>query len=110
MPSLKLRFLPRPVVFILKTDASSIEGATWPVKALGLLADILTKLADGEGRLAISSAVVDLESCESRLFRSLFHLRGEPEGVTGDGSGVMSTMGPKPGEDEAEAGERVPTA
>ena len=110
MPSLKFRFLPRLIVFISKTDASSINGTAWPVEALGLLADILTKLAEGEGRFAISSAVVDLESCESRLLRSLCHLRGEPEGVTGDGNGVMSTMGPNPGEDKAEAGERVPTA
>lgn len=80
------------------------------MEALGLVVDILAKLADGEGRFAISSAVADLESCESRLLRSLFHLPGEPEGVTGDGNGVMSTMGPKPGEDKAEAGERVPTA
>ena len=78
--------------------------------ALGLVADIRMELADGEDRFAISSVVVDLESCESRLLRSLFHLPGEPEGVTGDGNGVMSTMGPNPGEDKAEAGERVPTA
>lgn len=95
--------------FTSKTDASPIEGTGWPVEALGLVADILTKLAGGEGRLAISSAVVDLKSCESKALRSLFHLRGEPEGVSGDGNGVMSTMGPNAGEEKAEPGERVPT-
>lgn len=80
------------------------------MEALGRAADIRVALVDGEDWVAISSAAADLESCESRLLRSLFHLPGEPEGVTGDGNGVISTMGPSPGEDKAEAGERVPTA
>lgn len=33
---------------------------------------------------------------------------GEPQAVTGEGRGVMSSIGPKPGEDTAEAGEREP--
>lgn len=35
-------------------------------------------------------------------------LLGEPQAVMGEGRGVISSIGPKPGEDTAEAGEREP--
>lgn len=89
--------------------AHVVTGSPGPVVALGLLVDMRTKLADGDDCFTVSSAVSKPESCRSRLSRALFHLPGEAEGVIGDGNGVMSTKGPNPGEDKAEAGEREPT-
>lgn len=55
----------------------------------------------GVGILAISGD----RSRESWLSSDLL---GEPQAVTGEGRGVISSTGPKPGEDTAEAGEREP--
>lgn len=54
------------------------------------------------------SAISGSGSRRSWLSIDLLQGRGEPAAVTGEGRGVMSIIGPKPGEDTAEAGEREP--
>lgn len=47
----------------------------------------------------------ETESSMSRFSLLLLHGPGEPQAAMGEGSGVISTTGPMPGEDTTEAGE-----
>lgn len=49
--------------------------------------------------------VAETESSMSRFSLLLLHGPGEPQAAIGEGSGVILTTGPMPGEDTADAGE-----